>query len=100
MGLNQKFNPVGIPERFRKLRKCSSQMGRFETEWLATDENLATLTKLSGVWIDQVHGRKPSRTIVLEMDSSESSTYGEQEGSAYNGHFGCTCYHPLCFQSV
>ena len=27
--------------------------------------------------------------------SSESSTHGEQEGSAYNGHFGCTCYHPL-----
>src|SRR5262249_44194179 len=21
--------------------------------------------------------------------------YGEQDGSAYNGHFGCTCYHPL-----
>ena len=29
------------------------------------------------------------------MDSSESPTYGEQEGSAYNGHFTCTCYHPL-----
>ena len=29
------------------------------------------------------------------MDSSESPTYGEQEGSAYNGHFSCTCYHPL-----
>jgi hypothetical protein len=29
------------------------------------------------------------------MDSRESPTYGEQEGSAYNGHFGCTCYHPL-----
>jgi len=29
------------------------------------------------------------------MDSSESPTYGEQEGGAYNGHFGCTCYHPL-----
>src|SRR5467141_126307 len=29
------------------------------------------------------------------MDSSESPTYGAQEGSAYNGHFGCTCYHPL-----
>src|SRR5260221_14626730 len=28
-------------------------------------------------------------------DSSESPTYGDQEGSAYNGHFGCTCYHPL-----
>jgi hypothetical protein len=21
--------------------------------------------------------------------------HGEQEGAAYNGHFGCTCYHPL-----
>jgi hypothetical protein len=29
------------------------------------------------------------------MDSSESPIYGEQEGSAYNGHFGCMCYHPL-----
>ena len=32
------------------------------------------------------------------MDSSVSETYGHQEGSAYNGHFECTCYHPLfCF---
>jgi Transposase DDE domain group 1 len=29
------------------------------------------------------------------MDSSESPTYGAQEGGAYNGHFGCTCHHPL-----
>jgi hypothetical protein len=29
------------------------------------------------------------------MDSSESPTHGEQEGSVWNGHFGCTCYHPL-----
>ena len=33
--------------------------------------------------------------IVLDMDSSVSPTFGEQEGTAYNGHFGCTCYHPL-----
>jgi hypothetical protein len=33
--------------------------------------------------------------VVLDMDSSESPTHGEQEGSAWNGHFGCTCYHPL-----
>ena len=29
------------------------------------------------------------------MDSSVSETYGQQQGTAYNGHFGCTCYHPL-----
>ena len=76
----------------------TSQMGRYETEWLATDDNLAALTELSGVWIDRVHGRKPPKMIILDIGSSESPTYGEQEGSAYNGHFGCTCYHPLfCF---
>ena len=73
----------------------SSQMARFETEWLATDANMEALTDLSGVWIDRVHARKPPDGIILDMDSSESPTHGEQEGSAYNGHFGCTCYHPL-----
>ncbi len=29
------------------------------------------------------------------MDSSVSPTHGDQEGTAYNRHFGCTCYHPL-----
>ena len=76
----------------------TSQMGRFETEWLATQENLAALSDLSGVWIDRVHDRKRPKIIILDMDSSESPTHGDQEGSGYNGHFGCTCYHPLfCF---
>jgi hypothetical protein len=73
----------------------TSQMGRFETELLAMDANLATLANLPGVWIDRVHERKPPKAIVLDMDSSVSPTFGEQEGTAYNGHFGCTCYHPL-----
>jgi len=73
----------------------ASQMGRFETKWLSRPENLAALADLPGQWIDKVHQRRPPKMIVLDMDSSESPTYGEQEGSAYNGHFGCTCYHPL-----
>ncbi len=76
----------------------TSQMWRFETEWIATEENLAALTNLSGIWIDRVHDRKKPKIIILDMDSSESPTHGDQEGSAYNGHFGCTYYHPLiCF---
>jgi hypothetical protein len=70
----------------------TSQMGRFETAWLSGDANLAALADLSGAWIDQVHARRPQTTIVLDMDSSVSETLGAQEGSAYNGHFGCTCY--------
>ena len=73
----------------------TSQMGRFETELLANNENLAALADLSGMWIDRVHDHDPSRRVVLDMDSSVSPTFGEQKGTAYNGHFGCTCYHPL-----
>src|SRR5215207_322609 len=73
----------------------TSQMGRFETEWLTSEANLAALADLSGAWIDRVHARRPQTTIVLDLDSSVSETHGTQEGSAYNGHFGCTCYHPL-----
>ena len=73
----------------------TSQMGRFETEVLTQEANLSALTDLSGRWIGEVHARRPVKGIVLDMDSSVSPTHGEQEGTAYNGHFGCTCYHPL-----
>src|SRR3954462_6326187 len=73
----------------------TSQMGRFETEWLPTEANLAALAALSGTSIDRVHQRWPPDGVILDMDSSESPTFGQQEGSAWNGHFGCTCYHPL-----
>ena len=58
----------------------SSQMGRFATEVLTAD---------------RVHDCDPPKRVVLDMDSSVSPTHGEQEGTAYNGHIGCTCYHPL-----
>jgi len=91
------------------IRRCAgwSATGRFRepppprARWAARDrvltrpEKLAALADLPGQWIDTVHRRRPPRIIVLDMDSSESPTYGKQEGSAYNGHFGCTCYHPL-----
>ena len=72
-----------------------SQMGRFETRWLTAEKNLSALADLSGQWIDTVHGCRPPRGIVLDMDSSVSPTHGEQENSVWNGHYACTCYHPL-----
>ncbi len=73
----------------------TSGIGRFETEMLSTKHNLVALMHLSGDWIDKVHQRKPPKRLILDLDSSVSETYGQQEGSAYNGHFACTCYHPL-----
>lgn len=85
-----------VGERAKDKRAASvSQMGRFETEILTQPQNLKALINQSGQWIDEVHLRKPIKEIILDMDSSDSPTFGRQEGSAYNGHFGYTCYHPL-----
>lgn len=72
-----------------------SRMGRFETRWLAASENLRALAALSGYWIDRVSAARSTDDIILDMDSSVSPAHGEQERSMWNGHFGCTCYHPL-----
>ena len=73
-------------------------MARFETEVLTQPRNLAALADLSGGWINRVREHRRLREVILDLDSSVSETYGEQEGTAYNGHFGCMCYHPLfCF---
>jgi len=73
-------------------------MGRFETEFLTQRENLAGLSEINGKWVERAMSRTPHRRIILDLDSSESPVHGAQEGSAYNGHFGSTCFHPLfCF---
>ena len=76
----------------------TSEMGRFETEVLTRSRNLHRLMDLAGEWVDKVRQRKLIDKIILDMDSTVSETYGNQEGSAYNGYFACECYHPLfCF---
>jgi len=77
----------------------TSQVGRFETEVMTRPENLAALMTMPGQWVDLIRRRRPINKLVLDMDSSVSETYGELEGTAYNGHFGCPDvhrdYHPL-----
>jgi hypothetical protein len=81
-----------------KNAASTNTMGRFETEMLTDEENLKSFETINGEWVQRAIKRTPFRRIILDMDSSNSPVHGEQEGSAYNGHFGCTCYHPLyCF---
>jgi Transposase DDE domain group 1 len=79
----------------KKQAASTSEVGRFETEMLSTKSNLTALMNLSGRWIDTVHERKPLKELILDLDSSVSETYGQQQGTAYNGYFECMCYHPL-----
>ena len=81
-----------------KAAASASQVGRFETQVLTEPHNLSRLMDLSGRWIDQVRRRVRMSEVILDLDSSVSPTHGAQEGTTYNGHFECRCYHPLfCF---
>ena len=78
-----------------KPSASTSEMGRFETEILSQKKNVRALMALPGKLIDCANKYRHLKNLVLDMDSSVSETYGEQQGTAYNGHFACTCYHPL-----
>ena len=56
----------------------SSEMGRFETEWLATEVNLAALTALSGTWIDRVQTMLPQDPAVPANTAPLIAISGQQ----------------------
>jgi hypothetical protein len=61
---------------------------------LTQEENLTGLAAISRELIGKAETIESPRRIVLDMDSTEIPVYGQQEQSAYNGHFESTCYHP------
>lgn len=65
------------------LGASPSQMGRFETNWLARPENIATVSYLPGHWIDQIAKRHSRKGVALDMDSSISPMHGDQESSMW-----------------
>lgn len=73
----------------------TSTLHWFETELLAREENLTSLAILNRELLALGEGVGSSQPVVLDMDSSESPVYGEQEQSAYNGYFESVCYHSL-----
>jgi len=57
-----------------------SQMGRFETQWLAADTNLSALTALSGQWIDLVHARRPPYRDNAKPNGRRAAIAVEEKG--------------------
>jgi hypothetical protein len=99
--LRLSVDPVMRAVTGKKKKKNAASIntiGRFETEILTLRENIDSLSEINGNWVQRAMEKTTYHRIILDMDSSESPVHGEQEGSAYNGHFRCNCYHPLfCF---
>jgi hypothetical protein len=89
------FRLIGSRKIWERGAALTSRLQSFETEVLTQADNLAGLATLSRELIARAEAIDSPRRVVLDMDSTEIPVYGEQEQSAYNGHFESTCYHPL-----
>jgi hypothetical protein len=89
------FRLIGSRKIWERGAALTSRLQSFETEVLTQEENLAGLAALNRELVARAEAIDSPRRVVLDMDSTEIPVYGEQEQSAYNGHFESTCYHPL-----
>ncbi len=89
------FRLIGSEKHWDRGAALLSRLQTFETELLAEEENFAGLARVNRELIGNAEAIDSPRRTVLDMDSTEIPVYGEQENSAYNGHFESMCYHPL-----
>jgi hypothetical protein len=89
------FRLIGSEKTWDRGAALTSRLQTFETEMLAEEENFTSLARINRELVGKAEATDAQRRIVLDMDSTEIPVYGQQENSAYNGHFESTCYHPL-----
>src|SRR5499427_3659149 len=89
------FRLIGSEKVWDRGVALTSRLQTFETEMLAAEGNFAGLVGINRDLIAKVEALDSPQRVVLDMDSTEIPVYGQQENSAYNGHFESTCYHPL-----
>jgi hypothetical protein len=89
------FRLIGSEKTWDRGAALTSRLQTFETEMLAEEENFGSLARINRELIGKVEALDSPQRVVLDMDSTEIPVYGQQENSAYNGHFESTCYHPL-----
>ena len=89
------FRLIGSEKIWERGAALSSRVHSFETELLTQDENLAGLAAINRALLARVEAMESSQRVVLDIYNTEIPVYGQQEQSAYNGHFETTCYHPL-----
>jgi hypothetical protein len=89
------FRLIGSEKIWDRGAALPSRLHWFETEVLSQEENLVGLSRINRELLAKAEDLDSPQRVVLDMDSTEIPVYGEQEQSAYNGHFESTCYHPL-----
>lgn len=59
------------------------------------EKSIDHLNQANQELLDKIHGFRKAETLFIDLDSTHSDTYGEQESSSYNSHYGTMGFHPL-----
>ena len=64
-------------------------------------DSITSLLQANQVLLDKMHTYRESDAIIFDLDSTHADTYGKQEQSAYNAHYGTVGFHPMvAFEGV
>jgi len=68
-------------------------LSRFYTRF--DKDSLEHLNNANQELLDKIHAFRKAQVLFIDVDSTHSDTFGNQESSSYNSHYGTTGFHPL-----
>lgn len=68
-------------------------LSRFYTRF--DEVSIDQLNQANQELLDKIHAFRKSEALFIDLDSTHSDTYGNQESSSYNAHYGTMGFHPL-----
>jgi len=89
------FTQVVETEALASQPSLSRLFPRFDSE------SLEQLNQANQELLDKIHSYRDAKSIILDLDSTHADTYGNQEDTAFNAHYGTIGFHPLvCFDGM
>src|SRR5690625_3316379 len=89
------FTQVMETEALASHTSLSRLIQRFD------NESLEQLNLANQELLDKIHQYRDAKSIILDLDSTHADTYGDQEDTAFNAHYGTIGFHPLvCFNGM
>ena len=60
-----------------------------------TEKTISQFQSLNQAMIDKARLERNATELIIDLDSTHSDTFGNQESTNFNSHYGTTGYHPL-----
>lgn len=77
----------------KKAIASQSSLSRFWDRM--SEENISQLQSLNQALLDKVRLKRNVTEMIIDLDSTHSDTFGNQEDTNFNAHYGTNGYHPL-----